>query len=427
MRARRLVVLAAVVMTVTTANIATSAAPGEDVAGEPGVMTRVSRGLEGQESNGDSYGPVMSADGRFVAFSSTASNLVEENTNSRGEIFLWDRLAEVTERVSVGHNGAEPDEASWDPAVSANGRFVAFTSPARNLTERESDSMLDVFVRDMWAGETRQVTVALDGGVPNNESSSPAISAHGRYVAFASDARNLVPGGGKRGVFVWNRKTEVIKRVGRGSLEANPDMSANGRYVTWDTGFSLVRKDTNNWRDVYVWDRVSGVTRLASIGLGGVAARCCGAGGPSISSDGRYVAFHAGARNLVRGDTNRSVDVFVRDLVTGTTRRVSITPDGQQMDFSSFRPSVSADGRYVAYFAEGVEGLISVFVRDRELKTTQLVSVGIDGEPATGVDPSHPGMSGDGMLIAFASTASNVVPGDTNGFYDVFVRSPPKP
>ncbi|NJC70769.1 hypothetical protein HC031_13740 [Planosporangium thailandense] len=388
----------------------------------------------------------MSANGRYVAFYSQASNLVAGDTNGTGDIFVRDRVAGTTTRVSVATGGRQANGTSRGVSISADGRYVAFMSDASNLVAGDTNKTDDVFVRDRVAGTTTRVSVANGGGQANGQSYYPKISADGRYVAFASFASNLVTGDTNKtsDVFVRDRVAGTTTRVSVSSkgVQANAwsaggdvdgdetAISANGRYVVFNSFASnLVTGDTNGREDVFVRDRVAGTTTRVSVGAGGRQADLPSFE-PSISSDGRYVAFMSAATNLVSGDSNGDWDVFVRDRVAGTTTRVSVATKGGQSNGFSDWPSISADGRYVA-FESDASNLVSgdtnkvsdVFVRDRVAGTTTRVSVATSGGQSNGYWGSFvPVFSADGRFVLFVSDATNLVAGDTNKVSDVFVR-----
>jgi Tol biopolymer transport system component len=180
------------------------------------VIERVSLGPGGVESNGYSHDPVLSADGRFVAFTSNATNLVAGDTNRRSDVFVRDRETGTTERVSLGTNGRQGNGNSGEPALSADGRFVAFISSAGNLVPDDTNGIADVFVHDRRTGATERVSIGLSGSQPNSYSEEPALSADGRIVAFTSRATNLVPSdtNNAKDVFVHDRRTRVTQRAG---------------------------------------------------------------------------------------------------------------------------------------------------------------------------------------------------------------------
>ena len=403
-----------------------------------GVTERVSVSTGGGQANDGSFDPALSADGRFVAFYSRASNLVPGDTNGFDDVFVRDRRQGRTERVSVGPGGVQGDADSYGlPAISADGRFVAFVSGATNLVPGDTNGFVQVFVRDRQTGTTQRVSVGPRGAKGDADSFDPAISAGGRFVAFTSWASNLVPGdtNDTTDVFVRDRQTGTTRRVSVGPRGVQgdagsygPALSADGRFVAFQSSATnLVPGDTNGAGDVFVRDRRTRRTERVSVSTGGVQSDRS-SGSAAISADGRFVAFYSAATNLVPGDTNGAGDVFVRDRRTGRTERASVSTGGVQGDREgSDSPAISADGRFVAFVSWAsnlvpVDTLVGdVFVRDRRAGTTRRVSVGPGGVQGNGTS-YFPALSADGRFVAFPSIASNLVPGDTNDVFDVFVR-----
>ncbi|MBI1852135.1 MAG: PD40 domain-containing protein [Planctomycetes bacterium] len=319
--------------------------------------------------------PSISADGRFVAFDVAFGNLVPGDTNGSSDVFVHDRLTGETSRVSVSSSGAEAAGGSLRPSLSADGRWVAFDSSASNLVAMDRNVARDVFVHDRLTGATMRASVGPSDHEANTDSIDASISADGRFVAFTSAATNLVP----------------------------------------DHLFSSL--------DVYVRDRVTHTTIL-------VAPRSAlqreESQRAAISADGRYVAFDS-ANDFVGPDDNRLADVFVRDLSTATTTLVSASRNGGAGDRASQYPSISADGRFVA-FASLSTDLVpgedfyhwDVFVSDRDAATIRRLTFGPDLGPTDG-SSDVPVISADGQSIAFESRAEDLVGGDTNGASDVFV------
>ncbi len=348
-----------------------------------GTISRISLSSTGVQGNANtnSSSPWISADARFVAFLTTASNLVANDTNNVLDVFVHDRNTRITTRVSVDSAGNEGNGYCLNPSISANGQFVAFESEASNLVASDTNDQRDVFVHDRNTGITTRVSVDSAGNQSEGLSERPQISANGRYVAFNSWAGNLVAGDASNmDVFVHDRNTLATTRVSVDSAgnPANsdswrPSISADGRYISFSSNASnLVAGDTNTQADIFVHDRSTGKTTRANVSSAGVQAN--GPGGYSaITGVGRYVAFESGATNLVAGDTNNTTDVFVRDLVAGTTRRVSLDAFGVQANDYSLgveRGALSADGRYVAIASyatnlapDDVNGKRDVFVR----------------------------------------------------------------
>ncbi len=406
-----------------------------------GTTGRVSLDSAGLEGNEDSTQPSLSADGRFVAFRSSASNLVPGDTNGMMDIFVRDRQTGATQRVSVNSGGAQGNGDADEPAMSADGLFVAYASSATNLVAGDTNGVSDVFVHNRQTGTTERIIVNSAGVQGNDGSVDAAISADGRFVAFASLATNLVASdtNGARDIFVRDRLTGTTHRVNvdnagaeseTGSGATSPSISADGRFVAFDsTASSLTSGDTNGTRDVFVRDRQYGITERASVdsaGLGGNRTSDF----PSISADGQFVAFSSQATNLVAGDTNGREDIFVHDRQTGATERVSVSTAGLQANNASrsFTFAMSGNGRFVAYGSSATNlvtgdtnGQRDIFVFDRLTGTTERVSVATGGTEADdGSDEMS--VSADGTFVAFGSDATNLVGDDTNGFEDVFVR-----
>jgi len=329
-------------------------------------------------------GPSISADGRYVAFASLARDLVPGDTNRADDVFVRDRQTGAVTRVSVDSAGGQANNVSRNPSISADGRYVAFESFATNLTAGDTNRYRDVFVHDLQTGETTRVSVGRDGEQADSESFHPSISADGRFVAFDSPASNLVFG------------------------------------------------DTNDIHDVFVRDRQTGETTRVSVDSNGRQGDDISQV-PSISADGRYVAFSSSAKTLALfPDNNHADDVFVHDRLTGRTDRISVGPQGEEGNSASRTAAISADGRYVA-FESTASNLVAgdtgnstdtdIFLYDRVTRTTTQVNLGPDGLG----DSRTPGqerttLSADGRYIAFVSGEDKLIAGDTNSSWDVFVR-----
>ncbi len=449
---------------------------------------RVSVSSAEAQGNGHSSAPSTSANGRYVAFASRASNLVPGDTNRCSyasgatlpctDVFVRDRVTGTTRRVSVSTGGSQGNFDSYQPSLSATGRYVAFTSGASNLvpgdtnTCFEGENCSDVFVRDRdtdgdgifdEAGAVRTVRASISSSErqASGYSSNPSISADGRFVAFEFFRWNsdLVPGNPAiRGdILLRDRMYGTTTRVNRstGGIQANgqssnPAISSNGRYIAFESVASNLapggtstcgndRGDTYNCSHIYLRDRVTNTTTRVSLTNSGARAGDSykGSYDPSISADGRYVAFASDGSNLVAGDTNSCFDtancddVFVRDRLAGRTERVSVSSSERQASGYSSAPSITADGRYVAFqYRYWASNLVpgnaatagEVLLRDRVGGTTTRVSQSSAGAQANGASGS-PSISGNGWHIAFDSVATNLVSGDTNNRRDVFLRS----
>ncbi len=390
-------------------------------------------------SEGGAFAPSISGNGRFVAFRSNASNLVAGDTNGVGDVFVRDLQSGATERASVSSNEAQGNRRSDEVVISADGRYVAFASRATNLVAHDTNRTGDVFMRDRTTGTTTRVSVRSDEKQSNDGAGDLAISRHGALVAFTSGATNLVPGdtNGSPDVFVRNRVSGLTRRVTISNREAQSrsgghvdDLSENGRFVVFSSGASnLVRGDTNRNFDVFVRDRWNGTTRRVSVSSSEGQGNDFSGEYATISYDGRYVAFDSYASNLVAGDSNGDGDAFVRDMVAGTTRRVSVSSTGQEGNGGSHEPAISGDGHFVA-FTSNASTLTSdhdnwwfdVFVRDLQGETTSQVSVSSAGVLGN-FHSAASAISGRGAHVVFESRASNLAAEDTEGRPDVFLRA----
>jgi len=316
--------------------------------------------------------------GRFIAFQSAASNLVAGDTNGFSDIFVRDTASNNTFVASVSFGGGQADDDSYNPAISGEGRYVAFESYADNLALPQRGSHTrDIFVRDTVAGITYRASVASDNSFSDGSSGAPSISRNSKVVAFESDSTNLV---------------------------------AN---------------DNNGFSDVFVRDLDSFVTELVSVVWDNTEGND-GSYRPSVSGDGRYVAFRSNASNLVQNDNNGVTDIFVRDRLLGTTEIVSVSTSGEIGDGGSDHPSISADGRFVVFQSDSsnlvpddTNGVPDIFLRDRVSGTTRRINAIAGGaEPDDWSGECR--ISADGTVVSFQSSAGNLVPGDTNGVDDVF-------
>jgi len=410
-------------------------------AGPDGTTSRVSIGSDETQGDGGLGAPAMSPNGRFVVFTEFGASFGDGDTNNTWDVFVRDRTLATTSRVSVSSSERLGNDRSAYGVVSADGRYVAFISWASNLVRGDTNRSADVFVRDRTLGTTRRVSVSSGERQGNNDSTTgfPAsISADGRFVAFASEASNLVRGDTNRAldVFVRDLRQGITRRMSVNSNErqgnaasVEPVLSADGKRVLFlSSGSNLVSGDTNRSADVFMRYRPNGTTHRISVSNSDAQGNGDSGGGVAVSPDGLYVAFSSGASNMVSSDTNAVTDVFVRDRIGGTTQRVSVNSDGVQGDDPSRGASISADGQSVAFdsFATNlVDGDTNsqsdVFVRDRVAGTTYRASVSSDGTQGD-FDSGGPSISGDGSQVAFESFARNLVPGDTNGGDDAFVR-----
>ncbi len=409
------------------------------------AIERVSVASDGSASNGTSYAVAISDDGEIVAFESGATNLVSGDTNSGNDIFVRDRQSGLTTRISVASDGTQANAGSMRPAVSADGSVIAFESYATNLVSGDTNNRPDIFVHNRQTGATKRVSVASGGAEGSQFSAVSAISADGFTVAFQSQSA-LTPDdtNGEFDIFVHDTRTGVTTRVSvasdgtQGNGESQkPGLSSDGRWVVFASDSSnLVSGDTNNTYDVFVHDRDADsdsifdeagaiVTVRISVNTGGAQGNAQSLG-PSMSTDGRWIAFYSAAANLVSGDSNGLGDVFVHDRETGETKRVSVSSGGAQANGQGSVPSLSPEGRFVAFSTSASNlvggdsnGVSDVFLHDTLSGQTYLISHNAGG--AAGNNYSYlPALSRDAATVGMLSQASNLISGDGNGVVDVF-------
>ena len=423
-----------ILLCLLTANTS-SVQVAQAAAGDTVRVSVDSNSVEGNASSG-LYGDLtdvaisLSSNGRYVAFLSDASNLVSGDTNGYADIFVRDTVANVTTRVSVNSNNDEGNSWSAWPSISADGRYVAFVSFASNLDGGDANGYADVFVRDRVMNTTKLVSVDSSGAQGYSDARYPSISADGRYVAFLGTFASL------NGTLIVMRDT-VANTTTPVSVELNgvpdglsysPSISADGHYVAfYSQASNEVSGDTNGTYDVFLRDTVANTTMRVSVDANGVE----GNGGslyPSISADGRYVAFTSNATNLVTGITTNGYNIFIRDTLMNTTTLASVASGGVQANGDSLGTSISANGRYLSFVSLAsnlvsgdTNGLNDVFVRDTMTNTITRVSVASGGTQGYGSERSQ-SLSADGRYAAFASDSNSLVVGDNNGLFDVFVH-----
>jgi hypothetical protein len=404
------------------------------------ATVRVSVSTGGGQANGSSGASKVSANCRVVTFASRASNLVRGDTKRRADVFAHNVTTDGTILVSRALAGERADGDSRPNGISASGRFIAYDSGASNLVHHDDNDQYDVFVRDTMKLKSERISVPADGGWADGPSYRPAISANGRFVAFDSYATNMVADDQSGGfdVFVRDRQMGTTERISIGLGDIEPDgestgaaISANGRFVVFESGAdNLVDNDGNGFVDVFLYDRKVATTSLVSLGSGGESANELSVNA-DISANGRYIAFTSKATNLVQDDTNGSIsDVFVRDRIAGTTQIVSVTSGGvQTMDEGSLQGTLSADGSVVTFdsFSSGMVGGDTnldpdVFVHFTDSGITRRASVS-DGRRQGNLGSVASAIADGGDCVSFTTGASNLVKHDTNNTSDIMLRT----
>ncbi|WP_206756009.1 DUF4347 domain-containing protein, partial [Phormidium sp. FACHB-592] len=406
-----------------------------------GTTTLVSQTSNGNAGNGDSYAPSFFSSNGRVIFASSASDLTINDANDAADVFVYDATTNTNTLVSQRDPALPPSvsgggSSSTSPnALSADGRYVVFTSAAGNLVPNDNNNAQDVFLRDRTTGITTLVSRTSTGSSGNGSSGTPVISSDGRYIAFNSNASNLVVGdNNSTDTFLYDRiigTTTLISRTSTGFTGTNffyqPAINSDGRYVTFaSTASNLVANDNNNTTDVFFWDRqTSNLTLVSHTTTANTGDQYSSQ--PTISSDGRYVAFSSAASNLVAGDSNNAQDVFVWDRQTGDITLVSHTSTGSSGSSHSSNPVISGDGNYIT-FVSNASNLVTgdnnsagdIFLWERQTGSLTLVSRTSTGSSGNS-SSTAPVISNDGRYVAFVSDASNLTAGDSNLTADVYV------
>jgi Tol biopolymer transport system component len=414
----------------------------------------------------------MTPDGRYIAFESTATDLVPGDTNGMSDVFVRDRVAGTTQRVSVKSDGSEitsadvtgggmPGVAATSPSISADGRYVLFSTSAQ-LVAADIDTGFDLYRFDRSTGALKLVSEAADGGGSNSLAPlAGSISANGQYVAFNSLSQTIdpndldpdgtglqtqFPAGLWPDVFLRNMNGGAARVIsnGVGALGGagfTADISADGRYVAYQ-GIDIVTNPAE-W-EVMVYDRTARTNTLVGLTSSGQPALGTS---PAISADGNVVAFtnaDDGTGTLITPDTQigsdgHSIHLYVRNRSAGTTTLVDVnvpgyfTSDREQLTGSA---SLSADGRYVAFgcwcerVASGPDagmGHLGVFRGDLSTRTVIEVDANVDGlvtDQDAFLESEYQGITADGSQVLFGSAGDNLVPGDNNNHADIFVSTP---
>jgi hypothetical protein len=419
-----------------------------------GDVVLVSVNVAGAGSgNRDSVNPVISADGNVIVFSSTASNLNPLDMNTTSDVFARNLSTGTTYLVSVNSVGTGSGNGTSDsPVISADGNVVAFHSTASNLNPLDTSTGSDIYARNLSAGTTYLVSInSTDTGGGIGDSDTPVISTDGNVVAFRSQARNLSPlktSLAYYDIFARNLATSTTRLVSINSAatssgNANSDsavISADGSVVAFRSDASnLVFGDSNDYSDVFSRNLLTGTTRLVSINSAGTGSGNGTSDSPAMSADGSVVAFRSGATDIYALNGVNKYNIFARNVVTATTQLVSVGSNGVESGAGD-GPAISADGSVVVFSSDAnnlhpldTNVYLDVFARNLVTGTISLVSVNSAGtaggnlwsDKYRGSSPgisAYLGISADGGVVSFSSDASDLVPGDFDGKVDLFVR-----
>ncbi|MFK8067235.1 MAG: FG-GAP-like repeat-containing protein [Gammaproteobacteria bacterium] len=419
----------------------------DPVAASPPVVSfltsRVSLDSSGNNSNHESDNPSLSANGRYIAFHSLATDLIVNDTNGWLDVFVYDKQLSSNSLISVSSSGSQGNGNSRNPDQSGDGRFVVFDSYASNLITGDSNSQRDIFLHDTQSSTTSRINLTSEASEANGESRLPALSSDGRYIVFESDASNLVTGdsNGSTDIFLFDRNDDSLKLLSKNSSGNSGNnssqraaISADGRFVSFESNATdLISGDTNSSSDIFVYELASdSLTRISVDSSSGQANN--DSFRSDISGDGRFVVFDSIATNLISGDSNSSSDIFLHDRQSGNTTRLSVDSFNAQANGDSIEPSISASGDYVSFTSiatnldlvtNDTNGVDDIFVRDRDGSETFRMSVksltGIEADASNDISS----ISFEGQYVAFASSSSNLITDDSNGQKDVYLSENP--
>jgi WD40 repeat protein len=390
----------------------------------PGTNEAVAPNSSGGTPSSSEFQPSISQDGRYVAFASPATNLISGLTSTHQQVYVRDRLNNTTQLVSVSTTGTQGNDNSGQPAISADGRYVSFNSQASNLVSSGAGGQ--IFVRDLVNGTT-QVASSDSSGTARGAGGESAISAEGRYVTFVSNSSSLVSGTTitHSSIFLKDMQTGTVKLLSATSGGNGGDadsfevsMSCEGRFVSFvsfanDLNTTITNNPSKSTQNVFIADTLNGTLSNITDSV----AQGSSMGYPFMTCNGNYVSFTSNATNLVAGDTNSQFDAFVYDRINNTFGRANVSSSGAQANDYTQTPVVSNDGRYVAFESTATNlvsgdtnGTDDIFLHDMQSGTTELITQNSGGTIGNGYS-SGPVISSDGRYVVYDSGSTNLVSG----------------
>lgn len=393
---------------------------------------------ETQATGNDSIAGAVDGSGNLVVFSSGATNLVANDANSSNDVFVKNRSTGGIILASRNGSGVTATGTSNAPSISADGNFVAFNSAATDLVANDTNMRSDVFVFNIANGTVSRVSINSTAAEANGQSAgTPAISANGRYVAFESTATNLVAidTDTVADIYRHDRQTgatilisqTTAGALGGGSLGSNrPSISADGRYVAFESSRVLVADDNNSTGDIYLRDVQAGTTIRVNSSAAGVFPSAGFSARPSLAGNGRLIAFRSLADTLVPNDgTSTLRDIFVKNLDAGAIIRIT-APGGVDPNGDSNELDLSADGSTLVFhsiannlLADDQNSFQDIFRMKLNTGAIERISVATNGT-ASNEQSGFPRINGNGSVVAYESSATNLVDGDNNARLDVF-------
>lgn len=415
---------------------------GLQATAEIGTPELISAASDGSPGNANSYEGAVTPNGRFVAFDSRASNLHADATGAVSQVFVRDLQTGEIELISASADGVAGNGHSYNPCISANGRYVLFESGSDNLVTPDANGAeWDVYLYDRKTGEMRIVSESEAGVQGDGDSRiyGNSLTPNGRLAVFTSAATNLVPGAdnGFRQIYVKDLRKGTVTLVsvdGAGNEGDNtsnwPSLSPNGKWAAFQSlATNLVPPDTNSDNDILVADLRHGTLARATVGHDGSEADGGGSAEPAISNNGKIVVFYSSATNLVPGDDNGQEDVFLRDLGRGTTTRLSERSDGVETNGTSYEACLTSSGKIVVYYtnATNLDPDLAMpnggfFLYDVKHGTNTPILLGPGGAALDGSPYVWPwSLTPTGNWLLFATEATQFTTGNTGGYWQVYL------
>ncbi|MCB0318513.1 MAG: PD40 domain-containing protein [Bdellovibrionales bacterium] len=401
-------------------------------------IERLSISNSSSQADDLSMSPQLSTDSaaRYVVFSSDASNLISGDTNELRDVFLYDRQNDIISKISTGNSKAQANADSDKPSISEDGLYIVYESDADNLVANDTNSSTDIFLYNTQTKNNLRISVSSAKAEANNNSSNPSISADGKFIVYQSLADNLVANdtNDTTDIFLYDRINETTTRVSvkTGGTEGDAasttaSISEDGQYVVFQSeATNLVNSDTNDSSDIFLRDN-TGLTTIR-VSISSSATELSGASmNPKISTDNSIIAFESEADDVVANDVNEVKDIFVYKRADSSVSRVSVSSNKNESNGESSSPSLSSDGRYIAFLSnatnlisESVNEVANIFVHDRVSQDTSLISVSELGNFSE-ANSYTPVISSNAHFVLFGSDDEILISNDTNDKRDIFL------
>lgn len=386
------------------------------------------------QPDSESWDAAISTDGRYATFYSASDKLIDGDSNKSSDLFLFNFDTGELTKISKNEGVLFGISTDMGASLSSDGKFIAFTTGGSDYGIVDTNTCWDIYVYNREEDTYERVSESTEGNQGNNYSRTPVISEDGRFVAFSSASNNLDGYHYDGGTYIHDRLLHITKFLASGYART-PSMSSDGNLIAFQSNDNtLVPNDINNEIDAFVYDQLSKTYEIVDVNNVGVIGNY-GANSPSISGNGRYVAFMSASTNLLPDvDINGKSQIFVHDRSSGENILVSVSNENVAGNGTSWYPKISQNGRYVVFESYAtnlvddnnnycgsnlLENCHDVFARDLWEGVTYKVSITSTDQETNG-NSKNPAISGDGLRIVYESQAYNILPGDTNGYWDIY-------